>query len=104
MYMKLVYKNKEIEVTQTHNQEIMKYKFPKLRYAIILYDCNSYSSVGSKQRVDIVLVDDKFHIVKIRYAMHENTIQTDTRASHTIILPLDTFDDLEIGTKFSLKY
>lgn len=102
--MKLVYKNKEIEVTQTHNDKIMRYKFPKLRHAIIIYDCNTYSSIGAKQRFDMALVDDNFHIVLFRHAMHENTIQSDNRAKHTILIPLDTFDDLELETKFSLKY
>ena len=102
--MKLVYKNQEIEVTQTHNNKIMQYKFPKLRHAIIIYDCNSYSSIGSKQRYDMALTDDDFHIITICQEMHENTIQRDNRAKHTILVPLGTFDDLEINTKFSLKY
>ena len=102
--MKLVYKNKEIDVTQCHNDGIMRYKFPKLRNAIIIYDCNSYSSIASKQRVDLVLVDDNFHIVLFRYDMHENTVQSDDRAKHTILLPLGTFDNFELNTRFSLKY
>ena len=102
--MKLVYKEKEIEVTQTHNKSIMRYRFPKLRNAIIIYNCNSYSSIGSKQRVDMALTDDNFNIVLYRYAMHENTIQTDERAKHTILIPLNTFTNLEKDTKFSLKY
>ena len=102
--MKLVYKDKSIDVTQSHYDGIMRYKFPKLRNAIIIYDCNSYSSIASKQRVDIALVDDKFHIVLFRYGMHENTIQRDERAKHTILLPLNTFDNLELNTKFTLKY
>ena len=102
--MKLVYKNKEIEVTQTHNNQIMRYKFPKLRNAIIIYDCNSYSSVGSKQRIDMVLTDDNFNIISICKEMHENTIQIDSRAKHTILMPLNTFEELELNTRFSLKY
>lgn len=102
--MKLVYKNKEIEVTQTHNNRIMQYKIPKLRHAIIIYDCNAYSSIGSKQRYDMALTDDNFHIVLYRHGMHENTIQRDNRAKHTILVPLDTFNDLELNTRFSLKY
>ena len=102
--MKLVYKNDEIEVTQTHNKRIMYYKIPKLRNAIIIYDCNSYSSIGSKQRVDMVLVDDNFHIISICKEMHENTIQIDERAKHTILIPLNTLKDLELSTKFYLKY
>ena len=101
--MKLVYKGKEIDVTQSHNDKIMRYKFPKLRHAIIIYDCNSYSSIASKQRIDLALVDDNFHIILFRYGMHENTIQKDNRAKHTIIMPLGTFNNLEINTKFSLK-
>lgn len=102
--MKLVYKNQEIEVTQTHNDKIMRYKFPKLRNAIIIYDCNAYSSIGSKQRYDMALVDDNFNIVLFRYGMHENTIQRDNRAKHTILMPLNTFNNLELETRFSLKY
>ena len=102
--MKLVYKDKTIDVTQSHYDGIMRYKFPKLRHAIIIYDCNSYSSIASKQRVDIALVDDEFNIVLFKYDMHENTIQKDDRAKHTILLPLNTFDNLELNTRFSLKY
>ena len=100
--MKLKYKDKEIEVTQTHNEGIMKYKFPKLRYAIIIYDCNAYSSVFSKQRIDMALTDDNFNIVLYRYGMHENTIQSHDKAKHTILMPLNTFDNLELHTRFQL--
>lgn len=102
--MKLVYKNKEIEVTQTHNKKIMYYKIPKLRNAIIIYDCNAYSSIGSKQRVDIALTDDNFNIITFCQEMHENTIQIDNRAKHTILIPLNAFEELELNTRFSLKY
>ena len=34
--MKLKYKDKEIEVTTTNNKTILKYRFQKLYYAIIL--------------------------------------------------------------------
>ena len=38
--MKLKYKNKTIEVTQTTNKTIIKYKVQKLYYAIIIKNCN----------------------------------------------------------------
>jgi len=101
--MKLTYKNKEVDLTQTHNELIMQYKFPKLRNAIIIYDCNTYSSILSKQRVDIALVDDKLNIITYRYSMHENTILKDEKAKHTILIPLNTFNNLEENTRFTLK-
>ena len=47
--MKLIYNNKEISVTTTHNKLIMRYQHQKLYYAIIINECNSYSSILNKQ-------------------------------------------------------
>ena len=40
--MNLIYKNNKIPVTYTINKGIMRYKFQKLYYAIIINECNKY--------------------------------------------------------------
>ena len=100
--MRLSYKNKEITVTTTSNKQIMRYKFPKLYYAIVINNCNRYSSIASKQRVDVVMVDDKLTILSIKKDMHENTVFENKKATKTIILPLNYYDNLEINTKFDI--
>lgn len=101
--MKLIYKNKKIPVTTTNNQAIMKFKFQKLYYAIIINNCNSYSSIASKQRTDIVMTDDDLNILSYKFEMHENTIYKNKQATKTILLPLNTFENLEKNTSFSLE-
>lgn len=101
--MKLIYNNKEIPVTVTTNPNIMRYKFQKLYYAIIINNCNRYSSIASKQQVDIVMTDKNYNIMSIKRGMHENTVYENIQAEKTIILPIDYYDDLEKNTKFILK-
>lgn len=101
--MKLIYKGKEINATITTNSHIMRYKFQKLYYAIIINNCNKYSSIASKQRIDIVLTDNNYNILAIKKNMHENTIFENYNAQKTIILPLDYYNNLEKNTKFNLK-
>ncbi len=100
--MKLKYKNILIPVTQTHNNLIMRYRFQKLYYAIIIYDCNRYSSIASKQRVDIVMTDENFNILSYLKEMHENTVFENPDAKITILLPLNSIENLEVNTKFEL--
>ena len=101
--MKLVYKDKKIPVTTTNNKNIMRYKFPKLYYAIIINNCNSYSSIASKQRIDVVMIDDDLNILSYKLEMHENTIFENKKATKTILLPLNSFDNLEKNTSFKLE-
>ena len=101
--MKLIYKGKEINATITTNPGIMRYKFQKLYYAIIINNCNKYSSIASKQRVDVVLTDDNYNIVAIKKEMHENTIFENDKARKTIILPLNYYEDLEENTIINIK-
>lgn len=101
--MKLIYNNKEIDATITTNNRIMRYKFQKLYYAIIINNCNKYSSIASKQRTDIVMTDDNYNILSIKKEMHENTVYENNKASKTIILPLNYFSDLKENTKFIIK-
>ena len=101
--MKLIYKDKEIEATITTNPTIMRYKFQKLYYAIIINNCNKYSSIASKQRVDIVMTDKDYNILSIKKEMHENTIYENEFAIKTIILPPNYYNNLEINTKFTIK-
>lgn len=100
--MKLKYNNTLIPATQTHNNLIMRYKFQKLYYAIVIYNCNRYSSIASKQRVDIVMTDENFNILSYLREMHENTVYENKDAKITILLPLNSIDNLEINTKFEL--
>ena len=100
--MKLVYKDKKIMVTTTNNSMIMRYKFQKLYYAIIINNCNRYSSIASKQRVDIVMTDDNLKILSYKLEMHENTVYENKNATKTILLPLNTFDNLEENTYFNI--
>ena len=101
--MKLIYNNAEISVTQTNNNSIMRYKHQKLYYAIIINNCNSYSSIASKQRVDVIMTDDNYKILSIKREMHENTIYKNENASKTILIPLNTFPNLQINTYFTIK-
>ena len=101
--MNLVYNKKSIMVTETTNQNILKYHFPKLYYAIIIRNCNRYSSIANKQRIDIVLTDDNLNILSYKKEMHENTFYENKLATTTILLPLNTFEDLKENTSFSLE-
>lgn len=100
--MKLQYHNISIPTTQTYNKQIMRYKFQKIYYAIIIYDCNRYSSIASKQRVDIVMTDENLNILSYLKEMHENTVYEDKKAKITILLPLNSIEKIEIGTKFEI--
>ena len=101
--MKFKYKNEIIEVTTTQNKTIMKYRFQKLYYAIIIKDCNRYSSIANKQRLDVVMTDDNLTILSVKLDMHENTFVENTEATTTILLPVGSIKDLEIGQKFILE-
>lgn len=101
--MNLIYKDKSIMVTNTHNRKILKYHFQKLYYAVIIKNCNRYSSIGNKQRIDVVMTDDKLNILSIKKDMHENTVYENILATTTILLPLDFFKELETNTSFSIS-
>lgn len=101
--MKLKYKNNKIMVTETNNLNILKYKFQKLYYAIIINNCNRYSSILNKQRVDIVMVDKEFRVLSIKRNMHENTVYEDKSANKTILLPLNIFKDLKINDQLVVE-
>ena len=101
--MKLIYNNKEISATITNNKGIMRYKFQKLYYAIIIKNCNRYSSIASKQRVDVIMTDNQYKILSINKEMHENTVYENKEATKTIILPLNYYKDLKENTILSLK-
>ena len=101
--MKLKYKNEIIDVTTTTNKAILKYRFQKLYYAIIIKDCNRYSSIANKQRIDVVMTDDNLTIFSIKTEMHENTFIENINATTTILLPLGSIPNLEIGQKFIIE-
>lgn len=100
--MQLKYQNKSINVTTTTNKTILKFHFQKLYYAIMIKDCNRYSSIGNKQRVDVVMTDDNLTILSIKKEMHENTVFATEEATTTILLPPNSFPNLEIGQTFKL--
>ena len=101
--MKLKYKNKIVDVTMTTNEKIIKYKFQKLHHAIIIKNCNRYSSIANKQRIDVVMTDNNLTIVSFKNEMHENTFFEDKNATTTVLLPLNTFSNLEVGQRFYLE-
>ena len=101
--MKLKYQNDSINVTTTTNKLIMKYHFQKLYYAIIIKNCNRYSSIGNKQRIDAIMTDDNLNILSIKKEMHENTVFENTNATTTILLPTESIKNLEVGQKFILE-
>ena len=101
--MQLKYQNNTINVTTTTNKTILKFHFQKLYYAIIIKNCNRYSSIGNKQRVDVVLTDDDLTILSIKREMHENTVFENADATNTILLPLNSIENLEIGKKFQIE-
>ena len=100
--MKLKYKTKSIDVTTTKNPTILKYRFQKLYYAIIIKNCNRYSSIANKQRIDIVMTDDNLKILSYKTAMHENTVFANEKATTTVLLPPNYFSNLEEGQSFQL--
>ena len=97
MFMKLIFNNEQIMLTTTSNIKILCYKFQKLYYAILIYNCNKYSSILNKQRIDVIMIDDKFKVLSIKRNMHENTIYENIDADNVILLPLNAFSDLKIG-------
>ena len=101
--MNLSYKNESIMATTTNNKTILKYHFQKLYYAIIINNCNRYSSIANKQRIDIIMTNDNLEVSSIKREMHENTFYEDTKATMTILVPLNTFKDLEVGDKLEIK-
>ena len=101
--MKLVYEKIKIPVTTTTNNKLMRYKYQKLYYAIIIKDCNKYSSIGNKQRIDIAMTDENLKILSFQYDMHENTVYENKKASTTIILPKNTYNNLKINTYFTTE-
>ena len=101
--MKLKYNNQTINATVTKNPQILKYHFQKLYYAIIIKECNRYSTIAHKQRIDVVMTDDNLKILSIKKAMHENTVFEDQKATTTILLPLNYFENLEKGQTFQLE-
>ena len=101
--MKLIYNQNNVMVTKTKNKDILKYHFQKLYYAIIIENCNRYSSIANKQRVDIVMTDDNLNILSFKKDMHENTFYENKDATTTILLPLNCFKELKENTKFSLE-
>ena len=94
--MKLKYMEESIVVTTTSNIKILNYKFQKLYYAIIINNCNHYSSILNKQRIDVVFVDNKFKVLSIKRGMHENTVYENKDADKAILLPLGTFSTLKV--------
>lgn len=101
--MKLKYKEEIIDVTITRNPTILKYHFQKLYYAIIIKNCNHYSSIANKQRIDVVMTDDNLTILSFKLEMHENTVFANENATNTILLPLNSIHNLEKGQKFTLE-
>ena len=100
--MNLKYQEKSINATTTTNPTILKYRFQKLYYAIIIKNCNHYSSIANKQRIDVVMTDDKLNILSIKKNMHENTVFKNEKATTTILLPLNYFSNLEEGQNFKI--
>lgn len=90
-------------VTTTTNKNILRYHFQKLYYAIIINNCNRYSSIANKQRIDIVMTDDNLNILSFKREMHENTFYENKKATKTILLPLNYFEKLEEKTNFILE-
>ena len=101
--MNLIHKNDYIMTTMTTNKEILKYHFQKLYYAIIIKNCNRYSSIANKQRIDIIMTDNNLKVLSIKREMHENTFYENPKATTTILLPENTFENLKIGELLELK-
>ena len=49
------------------------------------------------------MTDDNLNILSFKYEMHENTFVENLNATTTILLPLGTFHNLEIGTNLTLE-
>lgn len=101
--MKLLYNNKEIPVTFTHNPIIMRNKVMKLYFAYYIIECNRYSSIKNRYRVDIIMVDENNIIVGYKQDMHTNTVYSNELAKNCIITPVGYFDNIEIGKEIYLK-
>lgn len=101
--MKLKYNNESIPATTTTNQSPIKYRFQKLYYAIIIKNCNRYSAIANKQRVDVAMCDDNLKILAIKLDMHENTVFETPDATTTILLPKNSITNLNPGHHFHLE-
>lgn len=100
--MRVRYKNQELMITETKSSTILKYHFQKIYYAILIRDCNRYSSIGNKQRVDVVMLNQDLEILSFKRAMHENTFFEEKNAVNVMLLPVDAISNLEVGSKFVL--
>ena len=49
------------------------------------------------------MTDDNLKILSYKLEMHENTVYENKNASKTIILPLNTFTNIEENTYFTLE-
>lgn len=101
-FMRVRYKNQELMITETKSSTILKYHFQKIYYAILIRDCNRYSSIGNKQRVDVVMLNQDLEILSFKRAMHENTFFEEKNAVNVMLLPVDAISNLEVGSKFVL--
>lgn len=101
--MKLRYNDDSIMATSTNNLKILKYKFQKLYYAIIINNCSRYSSILNKQRIDVVMVDSNYNVLSIKRDMHENTVYENIDATITILLPLGSFPNLKVDDRLIVE-
>lgn len=101
--MKLIYNNKDIDVTFTHNQLIMRNKVMKLYYAYYIIDCNRYSSIKNRYNVDVIMVDKDNIIVSYQKDMHINTVHSHKKAKNCIITPVEYFDNIKKGEKIIIE-
>ena len=49
------------------------------------------------------MTDNNLNILSYKFEMHENTVYENKLATTTILLPLNTFPDLEVKTNFRLE-
>lgn len=101
--MKLKYKEEKITLTMTTNSKLLKYHFQKLYYAIMIKNCNRYSTIAHKQRIDVIMTDDNLKVLSIKREMHENTFLENLEATTTFLLPLNSFIDLKVGEQLQLE-
>ena len=103
MVMRLKYKDESIMVTITNNLKVLSYKFQKLYYAIIIENCNRYSSISNKQRIDVIMVDEELRVLAVKRDMHENTVFEMDSANKVVLLPVGIFSSVKIGEQLSLE-
>ena len=97
--MYLVYKDKEIRCVETGIETFLRYKVEKIYYAVVIRNCNRFSTILSLQNIDIMILDNDYKILSYKHNMKPNTVFEDKNGSIVVVLPPNYYENIEIGDK-----